>query len=289
MRATDLLPILDHFLEAVARTRRERALARATQRAESALSRAFQEQGRVFVELWDTAAREAGLREGPPPPPQPPPPPGDAALALPWEQYFAEAELQTLQLFEEPIQALVEAAIQSGARAAIADLGADISFSLANPRAVAFLEQYGAERVTKINQTTRKAIHDMVTRGMELGLPYDQVAEEISSRFSEFAVGMPQRHIESRAHLVAVTEAANGYEEGSRSAVGELEAAGIEIEHKWLTVGDSRVSDGCRSNQAAGWIPNGQAFPSGHERPPRFPGCRCTALYQRKPTPQGRS
>jgi hypothetical protein len=197
--------------------------------------------------------------------------------------------LQTLQLFEGPIQALAETAIQAGARATIADLGADISFNLANPRAVAFLERYGAERVTKINQTTRKAIHDMVTRGMELGLPYDQVAEEISSRFSEFAVGMPQRHIESRAHLVAVTEAANGYEEGSRSAVGELEAAGIEIEHKWLTVGDSRVSDGCRSNQAAGWIPNGQAFPSGHERPPRFPGCRCTALYQRKPTPQGRS
>ncbi len=285
MRATDLLPILDRFLEAIARTRREKALAKATQRAESALSRAFQEQGRVFIESWERAAKRAGLREMG----SPPPPPVDPALAVSWEPAFSDAEIASLQLFEEPIQALVEEALLVGARAAIADLSADISFNLANPRAVAFLERYGAERVTKINQTTRKAIHDMVTRGMELGLPYDQVAEEISSRFSEFAVGMPQRHIESRAHLVAVTEAANGYEEGSRSAVGELEAAGIEIEHKWLTVGDGRVSDGCRSNQAAGWIPNGQAFPSGHERPPRFPGCRCTALYQRKPTPQGRS
>lgn len=279
MRASELLPILDRFLEAVARTRREKALAKATQRAEVAISQAFQEQGRVFIESWARAARRAGLREGPLPPPTPPP--TDPALALSWEPAFSDAEIATLQLFEEPIQALVEAAIQAGSRAAIADLGADISFSLANPRAVAFLEQYGAERVTMINQTTRKAIHDMVTRGMELGLPYDQVAEEISSRFAEFAVGMPQRHIESRAHLVAVTEAANGYEEGSRGVVGELEAAGIPMEHKWLTVGDSRVSDGCRSNQAAGWITNGQAFPSGHERPPRFPGCRCTALYQR--------
>ena len=286
MRATDLLPILDRFLEAIARTRRERALARATQRAESALSRAFQEQGRVFIESWERAARRAGLREAPPPPP---PPPVDPALAVPWEPAFSDAEIASLQLFEEPIQALVESAIQSGARAAIADLSADISFNLANPRAVAFLEQYGAERVTMINETTRDEIRRMVTRGVEQGLSYDQVAKDITARFREFAVGKPQLHIESRAHLVAVTEAANGYEEGSRSVVGELEAAGIPMEHKWLTVGDERVSDGCRDNQAAGWIANASEFPSGHERPPRFPGCRCTALYQRKPTPQGRS
>jgi hypothetical protein len=286
LRASDLLPILDRFLETVARTRREKALAKATQRAESALSRAFEEQGRVFIESWERAAKRAGLREAPPPPP---PPPVDPALAVPWEPAFSDAEIASLQLFEEPIQALVESAIQSGARAAIADLSADISFNLANPRAVAFLEQYGAERVTMINETTRDEIRRMVTRGVEQGLSYDQVAKDITARFREFAVGKPQLHIESRAHLVAVTEAANGYEEGNLIVGRTLEAAGIEIEHKWLTVGDSRVSDGCRSNQAAGWIPNGQAFPSGHERPPRFPGCRCTALYQRKPTPQGRS
>jgi hypothetical protein len=282
LRATELLPILDRFLEAVARTRRERALAKATQRAESALSRAFQEQGRVFVELWDTAAREAGLREGPPPPPQPPPPPGDAALALPWEQYFAEAELQTLQLFEEPIQALVEAAIQSGARAAIADLGADISFSLANPRAVAFLEQYGARQVTRINETTRDEIRRMVTRGVEQGLSYDQVAKDITARFREFSVGMPQRHIESRAHLVAVQEAGEAYEEGNLIVGRDLAAAGIQVEKRWSTVKDSRVSDLCRQNEAVGWLPLDSSFPSGHDRPLGHVACRCTALYQRK-------
>ena len=168
MRATDLLPILDRFLETVARTRREKALATETAKAERAIGQAFEEQGRVFIESWERAAKRAGLREGPPPPP---PPPVDPALAVSWEPAFSDAEIASLQLFEEPIQALVESAIQSGARAAIDDLSADISFNLANPRAVAFLEQYGAERVTKISQTTRKAIHDMVTRGMELGLP----------------------------------------------------------------------------------------------------------------------
>lgn len=281
MRATDLLPILDRFLEAIARTRRERALAKATQRAESALSRAFQEQGRVFVELWDTAAREAGLREGPPPPPPPPPPPGDAALTLPWEQYFGEAELQTLQLFEGPIQALAETAIQAGARAAIADLGADISFNLANPRAVAFLEQYGARQVTRINETTRDEIRRMVTRGVEQGISYDQVAKDITARFREFAVGKPQLHIESRAHLVAVQEAGEAYEHGSLTVGRQLQDAGIQMEKKWSTVKDSRVSDLCRQNEAAGWIPLGSSFPSGHDRPLGHVACRCTALYQR--------
>ena len=282
MRATDLLPILDRFLEAIARTRRERALAKATQRAESALSRAFQEQGRVFVELWDTAAREAGLREGPPPPPPPPPPPGDAALTLPWEQYFGEAELQTLQLFEGPIQALAETAIQAGARATIADLGADISFNLANPRAVAFLEQYGARQVTRINETTRDEIRRMVTRGVEQGISYDQVAKDITARFREFAVGKPQLHIESRAHLVAVQEAGEAYEHGSLTVGRQLQDAGIQMEKKWSTVKDSRVSDLCRQNEAAGWIPLGSSFQSGHDRPLGHVACRCTALYQRK-------
>ena len=281
MRATEFLAALDSFLEAVLRTRREIATAKATATAQRAIAHAFREQGRVFLTAWERRLRRAGLHEGPPPPP---PPPGDPALALSWEPAFSEAEIATLQLFEEPIQALVEAAIQTGARAAIADLSADISFSLANPRAVAFLEQYGARRVTMINETTRSEIQRMVARGVREGLSYDQVAKDITARFREFSVGKPQLHIDSRAHLVAVTEAANGYEEGNLIVGRDLRAAGIEMEHKWSTVKDSRVSEGCRANEGAGWLGIDSAFPSGHERPPRFPGCRCTTLYQRKPT-----
>lgn len=282
MRATELLPILDRFLEAVARTRREKALATETAKAERAIGQAFEEQGRVFLESWERAVRRAGLREGPPPPP--PPPPTDPALALPWEPAFSDAEIASLQLFEEPIQDLVEAAIQSGARAAIADLGADMSFSLQNPRAVAFLEQYGARRVTMINETTRDEIRRMVTRGVEQGLSYDQVAKDITSRFREFAVGKPQLHIDSRAHLVAIQESGEAYEHGNLVVGQQLRDAGIQMEKAWSTVGDSRVSDLCRRNEAAGWIPLEQSFPSGHDRPLGHVACRCAALYQRKPT-----
>jgi CBS domain-containing protein len=42
-----------------------------------------------------------------------------------------------------------------------------------------------------------------------------------------------------------------------------------------MNMGDDRVSDGCIENGNAGWIDNKEAFPSGHQFPPRFPGCRC--------------
>ena len=44
---------------------------------------------------------------------------------------------------------------------------------------------------------------------------------------------------------------------------------------RWMNMGDDRVSDGCIENGNAGWIDNKEAFPSGHQFPPRFPGCRC--------------
>lgn len=278
MRAAELLPALDAFLEVATRTRRERLCAKATQRAEVAISRAFREQGGVFIASWERAARQAGLREGPPPPP---PPPGDAALLLPWEPAFTEAELATLQLFEEPIQALVEESLRVGAKATLAELGADIAFDVKNPRAVEFLQGYGADRVTMINETTRAEIKRLVTKAVAEGWSYDFTAAEISKRFSEFAVGKPQRHIDSRAHLIVTTESGEAYEQGNLIVGQDLQAAGIEMEKKWLTVQDSRVSALCRQNEAAGWIPLGSSFPSGHDRPLGHVACRCTALYQR--------
>lgn len=44
----------------------------------------------------------------------------------------------------------------------------------------------------------------------------------------------------------------------------------------WLTAGDNRVCRICTSNAAAGIIPIGHAFPSGHQTVPAHPVCRCT-------------
>jgi hypothetical protein len=268
-------PELTRLIEAMTVLRKERLLARHVRTAEKALAKAFTAQGADF--LRRLAAHKAAfavaesLREG-------------TAEEFDPAPLFTQAELATLALFEEPIGKLADAALMAGVRVALAELAADISFDLEHPRAVAFLKGRAAERVTMINGTTRDGLRTLLTQAMEEGWSYGKTAKEIKGRFDGFAGKKPQAHIQSRAHLVAVTEAGEAYEEAGLQVGKELAGMGLEMEHLWLTVGDSRVSDGCLGNQAAGWIPLSQAFPSGHMRPLRFPGCRCTALTRRKPT-----
>ena len=248
-----LLALLDRFLEAAGRAGKRRALQKVGERLEDEAGKAFREQGTAF---------EGAVEDG-----------ADVAAAT-------EAALSAgTPRMSRAVQVAVEGALEAGGQALAAEYG--ISFSLKNPRAVEYVRGYGAQLVTKVNDTTRAEIRDIVKRGTEEGWSYDQIAEEITDRFAEFAEGKPQLHIDSRAHLVAVTETGNAYEEGNRIVAQEMAAAGLTMEKKWLTVGDDRVSEGCRTIEAAGWIPLDEQFPSGHERPLRFPGCRCDCLYRR--------
>lgn len=157
--------------------------------------------------------------------------------------------------------------------------GVELSFNLKNPRAVEFLRNNAALKVTNINETTRKEIARIVTKGTEEGLSYQKMAQEIKNKFAEFSEPKPQLHIRNRAELVAVTETANAYETGNQIFVQDLQDRGLRVIKAWSTVGDDRVSEGCEENENEGWINNDDVFPSGDMHPPRFPGCRCTCLY----------
>lgn len=275
MQRAQLLPVLDRFLERVQMTRRERLLQPTVATMEKAVSRAFRTQGRRLIEesrvleskQTSQVTSHASLRE--------------AWTVDDWLRLFDLVSGETVDLFFTPIQAGVAEALLAGASEVIGMIGVDYAFGLANPRAVAYLEAHGYGLISQIDSVTRGNIATIVTNGTAEGWSYNRVAREISSLYSEMAIGKPQQHIDSRAHLIAVTEAGNGYEEGNLTVVRDLEDAGLRMEKKWLTVGDDRVSDGCQANQDEGWIPVAQAFRSGHARPLRFPGCRCTTEYRR--------
>ena len=275
MQRAQLLPVLDRFLERVQMTRRERLLQPTVATMEKAVSRAFRTQGRRLIEesrvleskQTSQVTSHASLRE--------------AWTVDDWLRLFDLVSGETVDLFFTPIQAGVAEALLAGASEVIGMIGVDYAFGLANPRAVAYLEAHGYGLISQIDSVTRGNIATIVTNGTAEGWSYNRVAREISSLYSEMAIGKPQQHIDSRAHLIAVTEAGNGYEEGNLTVVRDLEDAGLRMEKKWLTVGDDRVSDGCQANQDEGWIPVAQAFQSGHARPLRFPGCRCTTEYRR--------
>lgn len=279
-----LLDALDEFEEAITRGNQRKKMERLIRPLEIAMRKGFREQGSLVARKLRQVKRF--FAEGGDPFKQ-----HDAWMnmqfseALPPSEFnkiWAEVTLETVKVFSLPIDAAVAKALEYGGLAMIAELGMQLKFDLKNPRAVDYLREYGADLVKGINETTRDTLQTLITQAAEEGWSYKRTAEAIIERFEEFGVGRPQDHIDSRAHLIAVTETGNAYEEGNRIIAKDLQDAGVEMEKAWDTVEDDKVSAGCQENEAAGWIKIDQAFPSGHQRPLRFPGCRCECRYRRK-------
>ena len=267
------------LVEAVSDLKRERAV----KRLEKKLGPWFKWQGRVLISALPKLVRyfpkpvtEVQLME---------------ALADDFDAMFDSAIKVTVRNGEEIVADGLYQGVTDGFEAMAAQegiateeflnrAGLQKAFELDDPRAVKWAQENAAIDVTKVNDTTKETIRGIVSDGIDKGMDYDTIAKRITKRFSEFAVGKPQQHIASRAHLVAVTENAMAYEHGQRELIDEIQAVGIDMEKSWATVGDDAVSDGCQRNQDAGWIPADASFPSGDQAPPRFPGCRCGSRYR---------
>jgi hypothetical protein len=155
-----------------------------------------------------------------------------------------------------------------------------ISFSLSNPRAVAYLKEHGAEQIPGIDETTRATIRDILVRGRQEGWAYDKVAKAIIEQFPEFAVGTPYEHIRSRAHLIAVDETSKAYGEANYQVALGMDERGLPMEKKWAASPDEKTCEVCLGNAAVGWVPVRRPFPSGHQREPAHPACRCNTQYR---------
>lgn len=295
-----LTAAIDRLLEASARVVRDERLLPVERRLQRDLAAAFRAEGRAFLRGF------ANLDD-------PTKWPLDEAQ---WMRYLVAAQAETMSLFTAALESVIGDALMAGVLKAAEDMQSEtvgealqeggwltriagwlaeqvavifgIRFDLKNPRAVAYLEAHGAELVRGIDETTRDYIRTVITEGAAKGWSYDRMARAITARYSEFAVGRPQLHIDSRAHMIAVTEVGNAYAEGNLQVAQGLAAAGIPMEKRWDTVGDERVSELCQGNEAAGWIPLEEAFPSGHMRPLGHPACRCDLLSRRVGANDGR-
>ena len=263
---------------AITNLNRSKDLAQVRAKLEKALQKAWRKEEQEFLERLETLR---GFF---------PPEEVKEAIIPPWYDwgmilaFLAEAQELTFLLFASPINEAVQRSLGLGIWREVQNLGISGAFDIAaQPEAMEYLRDYGARLVTNIDETTREYIRTQVSHAMDEGWSYNRTAKAISERYEQFRIGKPQQHIQSRAHLVAVTETGNAYEEGRMSTAQYLKSQGLEMEHYWSNVGDDRVSDGCLANTAVGWIPLDQPFPSGHMRPLRFPGCRCTQLTRVKP------
>jgi hypothetical protein len=122
----------------------------------------------------------------------------EAAMAL-----ISEADVAAS--LESAVQTLKEAVVVAGEASAAAlgsALGESIAFSLTNPEAVSFLEQYGAQMVVDITPGTREAIRVALHEAYELGLTPQQAAKRIRE-----SIGLTDKMIAQRRTLVeAMTE-----------------------------------------------------------------------------------
>lgn len=171
------------------------------------------------------------------------------------------------------VQVVAQKALLGGAQSAELDLGVDAAFTLEYPEAVSWLAQHGAERVSAIDDVTRRYMRTILTNAADEGWSYSRTAAAIKDRFVEFAVGVPQEHIRSRAELVAVTEVGEAYEQGAKIVTAGLQQQGLVIEKQWLAEDDA--CDECGPNADDGWIDEDADFSSGDDAPLVHPGCRC--------------
>jgi hypothetical protein len=238
--------------------RNRRPLQRKLKRA---LARAFRAQGGAIVAGIEShrrrqGLREAGLREAD----------GDAA----WLEALI---LSTEHLLAFPITEEAQAAILLGALTMIREIGGP-SFDLSNPRAVQYLTTI-RNRITGISEETFRVVQSILVDGVERGASYAEIAREIRIKFADMS--------RDRSELIAVTEIGDAYSEGQLLVGDAMQLRGITTQKRWLTAGDDAVEAECESNEAAGWIPIDDAFPSGHERPLAHPRCRCALGVRRRP------
>ena len=133
-----------------------------------------------------------------------------------------------------------------------------------------------------IDDTTKEYLRTTISNAVAEGETPKQVEERIIARYQQFAVGRPQQHIDSRAHMIAVTEIGNAYEQGADIVTRDLQAGGIVLEKRWAGPRDDRTSAACLGNMDQGWIDYDTPFSSGDHRPLHHPGCRHSLAVRRK-------
>lgn len=194
----------------------------------------------------------------------------ESLSAADWEPLLSGVFAATQLVFRRALAGVLGLAARLGATTTIEDLGVHLSFTLANPRAVAWLREHAADRVTLIDDATRDQLREVLVQAGIEGWAYARTTKEIRTTFADFG--------RERAKLIAVTEVGEAYQHGNLLAAREVADAGTAMVKAWQTADDERVEPECRANQAAGWIGLADPFPSGHQRPLAHPRCRCALL-----------
>lgn len=142
------------------------------------------------------------------------------------------------------------------------DAGIAIAFDLDNPFVQTVLGDL-AKRVRNVAETTRDEIRALVGKQADEGWSLERLQQEIRAR-GEIAG-------KTRAMLIARTETASAYSQGSIAA---YKASGVVKQTEWLTAGDDLDCPICVALNGS-TADLGEAFDGEIDAPPAHPNCRC--------------
>lgn len=183
-------------------------------------------------------------------------PPGitDAEI-LDWEARLLSGRAK----FRDVLERVLIDSVDLGASIAfdqLAGVGIMFDYTLANTAARDWANRYVGQLITQIDETTRRAVQEAVTRYIGNGESLQNLVSDLQG------TGFSRR----RARLIAMTETTRAYAEGSTLS---YEQSGVVKEFEWRTANDERVCPTCGGNA-------GKRFPlNGLTKPPAHPGCRC--------------
>lgn len=126
-----------------------------------------------------------------------------------------------------------------------------------------------------ISHTTKRDVINTLKNWIDNNLSWWEIQRDIN-RIDERLFGLP------RARAIAVTETTKAYEYGNLQPILQLQDAWIQMEKRWLTVGDDRVRPSHQECQDEWWKPIDYIYPSVWvDLPPWWVNCRCTMQYKR--------
>jgi HK97 family phage portal protein len=156
-----------------------------------------------------------------------------------------------------------ESLLEAG-KFAVAQVGADVTFDLLNPRVLNWLNENALTHAKSINNTVRDEVTLRLMEGVEQGLGAEEIAQSIKGFFDDQSGW--------RALRVARTEVMAGYGQGTLEGYRQT---GVVKGKKWLSAGDATVCPVCKANEEQGSVPLETPFQSGHMTNNAHPNCRC--------------
>ena len=161
----------------------------------------------------------------------------------------------------------ITAAIAGAAKVLADDLetGAIASEDVAS----AYLRSNSLAKLTgEIADTTKDRLRDSIANAWDAGGSYDQVVKSITDTFADFS--------EKRAAMIAQNEVGNAYSQARKSI-----AAGAGFDEKSSEIESDNPCEACVDNEAAGWLPVEDSYPSGDDGPLFHVNCLCSENFRK--------